>query len=383
MAVGAYPYASWPRVRRGDAVVLRRMLRGLPAIEGSVLLEAQTLLGASVTLASLPAELCDAQAVLSADPAALVLHLEPGTGTQTQPVLCELSAQLAALLVDRTLGGDGKAVHLPGDNLDALSTGVLGYLAARLLAAAGADLRLCAVLQAAEARAVIGAHAKLLWPLRVSLDGQAVGHVRVLLSEDALAATARSARSLPAHLRALPLRVCAHVARVSLLQRELTMLAIGDVVVPARCTLARDRHGFHGEAMLHACGTARDAFRCEARGSELVLRTLETEGGIAMTQAKRIDTQSMHTDAGALALAGDAPVELCLQLARFTMTLAELSALRAGEVLGTGRAIGERVTLSAAGRAVAYGELVDIDGEVGLRVLELVGAAADNLSSTM
>ena len=81
---------------------------------------------------------------------------------------------------------------------------------------------------------------------------------------------------------------------------------------------------------------------------------------------------SAHAQAAepANALLHDAPIELCVELARFTLPLEQLLALRAGEVWSTGRAIGEVVYLSAGGRKVARGELVDVDGEVGVRILE-------------
>jgi flagellar motor switch/type III secretory pathway protein FliN len=60
-----------------------------------------------------------------------------------------------------------------------------------------------------------------------------------------------------------------------------------------------------------------------------------------------------------------------VELARFTMPLEELGALRTGEVVATGRAVGERVTLRAGGHALAVGELVDVDGEVGVRLLRV------------
>ena len=69
--------------------------------------------------------------------------------------------------------------------------------------------------------------------------------------------------------------------------------------------------------------------------------------------------------------AGDAPIDLVVELARIRIPLAELAALRPGEVLATGRALGERVTLRAGDRAIALGELVEIEGEIGVRVLSL------------
>jgi flagellar motor switch/type III secretory pathway protein FliN len=92
-----------------------------------------------------------------------------------------------------------------------------------------------------------------------------------------------------------------------------------------------------------------------------------------MSEGKRIETQALELDArgDALRAAADAPIELCIELARFTLPLGELSALRAGEVLSTGRAIGELVTLSAGGRVFARGELCEVDGEIGVRIAEL------------
>ena len=49
--------------------------------------------------------------------------------------------------------------------------------------------------------------------------------------------------------------------------------------------------------------------------------------------------------------------------------LDRMGAMLAGEVLTTGTALGQRVTLRAGDRAIASGELVDVDGEVGVRVL--------------
>src|SRR5690606_14068738 len=68
---------------------------------------------------------------------------------------------------------------------------------------------------------------------------------------------------------------------------------------------------------------------------------------------------------------GDTPVLLTLELARFTLPLEEIASLAPGEVVRTGAAIGASVALRAGDRVVARGELVDVDGELGVRVLAL------------
>jgi type III secretion system YscQ/HrcQ family protein len=70
----------------------------------------------------------------------------------------------------------------------------------------------------------------------------------------------------------------------------------------------------------------------------------------------------------------EVPVVVRVELGEVTLTAREWAALRPGDVVTTGRRIGERATLRVAGRAVARGELVDVDGELGVRVHALVGS---------
>ncbi len=87
-----------------------------------------------------------------------------------------------------------------------------------------------------------------------------------------------------------------------------------------------------------------------------------------------VDDKADPRAAAALDLAGDAPIALSVELARIEVTLSELASWRTGEVIATGRPIGERVTLSVRGRPIARGELVEHEGELGVRILELARA---------
>lgn len=64
------------------------------------------------------------------------------------------------------------------------------------------------------------------------------------------------------------------------------------------------------------------------------------------------------------------PVEVTVEIARATATVAELSMWRPGEVIPLPAPVGGPVTVFAGGRAVARGELVDVEGMVGVRVTE-------------
>jgi type III secretion protein Q len=254
--------------------------------------------------------------------------------------------------------------------LDELELGALGYLAARAAAATSGGLRVRAV--TASRAAVLDAVGRarhdsiIVWPFELSI-GRTGGAARVLLSEAVgqawLRASAPARRfDVPSALLGLPVQLCAHAATLRLTPRELAALEPGDVVVPDRTRLARGEHGFYGGASLHALGQRGGAAaRCWIEQRALRIEAIEH------------GEHAMNDETDPEALVKDAPIELCVELARFTVRLEEVLGLRVGEVWSTGCAIGERVVLTANGRAIARGELVDIDGDIGVRILEKHG----------
>jgi type III secretion protein Q len=66
------------------------------------------------------------------------------------------------------------------------------------------------------------------------------------------------------------------------------------------------------------------------------------------------------------------PVELEVELARVPFTLGELAALAPGTVIALRISPGDPVFLRAGDRRVARAELVDLEGEVGARILALL-----------
>jgi flagellar motor switch/type III secretory pathway protein FliN len=100
----------------------------------------------------------------------------------------------------------------------------------------------------------------------------------------------------------------------------------------------------------------------------LEVESITTSEETAMEEGHSHIQNDQETES-VLKLAGDAPVEISVEIARFTLTIAELGRLKPGEILLTRRPIGERVTLRAGRHAFASGELVDVDGEVGVRIV--------------
>src|SRR5205085_7866999 len=68
----------------------------------------------------------------------------------------------------------------------------------------------------------------------------------------------------------------------------------------------------------------------------------------------------------------DAPLVVRVELGAVTMSAREWAALRAGDVIGLGRRVSGPVVLRIAGTVVARGELVDIEGELGVRIRDQV-----------
>jgi type III secretion system YscQ/HrcQ family protein len=149
-------------------------------------------------------------------------------------------------------------------------------------------------------------------------------------------------------------------------------LGPGDVVVLERSGLTHGATGFSGSVQLRVANSGR-AWLGRATRRSIEIEPADAGEETLMTTGKITTTDALQQDA--VHLAGDAPVELCVELARFVVTFGELAGLCPGQVLSTGRDIGACVTLRAAGCAVAEGELVDIDGEVGVRIARLLNSS--------
>ena len=79
----------------------------------------------------------------------------------------------------------------------------------------------------------------------------------------------------------------------------------------------------------------------------------------------------MSADAGA-SQSPDLPVSLTVELGRLSLSLSKLADLKPGDVLDLSRNKREPVELTSGDRLVARGELVQIDQELGIRILQVL-----------
>jgi flagellar motor switch/type III secretory pathway protein FliN len=169
---------------------------------------------------------------------------------------------------------------------------------------------------------------------------------------------------------AIPLVVGASLAA----RGDLERLVPGAAFLPSDAWV--DARGF-GRGVLVAAAGSRGVWVDLPPDGRIVLRDATAElpfdvAGSGDTMSDANDVNETLTDA-----ALDAPVVVRVELGVVSLSARRWAELRPGEVLSTGHPLGEPVLLRVAGRAVARGELVDVDGTVGVRVREVFGPSSE------
>ncbi len=103
----------------------------------------------------------------------------------------------------------------------------------------------------------------------------------------------------------------------------------------------------------------------EAPSEESTNPTAEPVGGINLEQGTLKDEGAE--------LLNDIPLQITVELSRVPVTAEEVVSLKVGQVIDLNKVPGEPVDLSVNGKVVARGELVEVEGHLGVRVLSLTG----------
>ncbi|HEY6104546.1 MAG TPA: FliM/FliN family flagellar motor switch protein [Anaeromyxobacteraceae bacterium] len=311
-----------PRVSRGFTELTAGAIAAGAAAAAAVSAELGRRLGVPVAVSgrALPgADAGPAGARVGLDLAAL-----PG------PAFVEADAALVARLVDRLAGAaEAPAAASPTP----LETSVLELLALLALDAVSADEAVERALSPRLARGGVAPESPLAVSLELDLGGLR-GRGRLLLPPAAVRALA-GPPSVPDRLAPLALPASLRSGSSAVAAAELDVLSAGDVL------------------LLDAAPSAR---------SHLVL-----PGGFRLSGT--VEEETFHVEEMAMTEhAAMAPVTLEVELARVTLTLGDLARLEPGAALPLNLDRRGLVTLRAGERAVARGELVEIDGAVGVRI---------------
>ncbi|HEY3354247.1 MAG TPA: type III secretion system cytoplasmic ring protein SctQ [Polyangia bacterium] len=305
-------------------------------------------------------------------PAAVVPRVDVARvlGTAPQPLavlardhrraLLALDPHLALALCGRVLGL-GEELGLPRA-LTAAEEGVLALVLLTFLQAGDGGVQLAAVEQdPARVDDVFADPWVAVLPATVTL-GEISGQARLLFPESTLFAAAPPppARGL-ALVAELAARAAVEIGRGLLPGASVRALAPGDVVF------------LDGLAVTAAAGGPARL----VAGRLAAPATLAPDGRLTVTGTPTIGAPMPASPDPTLVTHEERlaalDIEVVAEIGRVTLPGRELAALAPGAVVALGRPLGGPVDLLVGGRLLARGELVDVDGEIGVRVTEVVG----------
>lgn len=372
-----FPWSSLDALRRDDL----RALSGLQLRARSWLDDRRAL----VALAELTGARLDVRVRRSfsgppprLEPGDVGVLLAPADEPKTSHALLVVAeSALAAQLVARSLKRAAPALVDPSQPASTALAGATAALAVAACRRGGAAApRVLACGSAAQFAKDLGSGGASLVGLSIT----------VLVDDDAYSLHVVTARSALANVPsksfdlaqlgamdatplALPL-----VAAVSLaLPSDLASLRPGDAYLPGSFSLTRQASGWAGDVHLAAPTHERGLRARLEAGGQVVL------GGEVDTLAWTTDEGTMNDKDALVEAIGEVPVVVRVELGSVQLLAREWAALGAGDVLTVGRKVAEPVVLRVGGAEVARGELVDVEGEVGVRILSrtpVTGAAS-------
>jgi flagellar motor switch/type III secretory pathway protein FliN len=213
--------------------------------------------------------------------------------------------------------------------------------------------------------------------LAVFVDGKTYG--AYVLTRSTLGPTERAgerARDVLAALGELPIAVPVVVAASLSTRGELAAIGVGAAWLPGDGAFV-DVHGVGRGLLAAPCGE-RGRWVDLAPGGRVVLRGDSAELGLEPAESSgAMKETSEGTNDTLTDIVVDAPVVVRVELGSVSLTASEWARLRPGDVIETGRRLSEPAILRVGGRAVARGELVDVEGELGVRVRELLSGSEE------
>ena len=359
-----YPWSALPTVPREAASALRDARRAVAAA-----IDATKIGRALSEITGTPAALriADIELVTHEAPSFGSTSVMLGTLDDTVRVHLEIDTELARVIVARTLGRPLKLGH-PHVALGPEVEGAL--LAIVLEVARRAHGRVTTLVPAGhgvwqrdpgDRRLVIRA--------AVGLDRNAYAVRATLDLRKTTPPAPTSAHTLLSSLGdlpiALPLAAAVSLVRAS----DIFAMAPGDVWMPGdgwTARLDRESGRLVGEAVLAPPAAARGIAVKLGDGGEIVVvgeKTILLDAENAMQSPNQGETATSD-------VVLDAPLVVRVEVGAVTLSAAEWASIAPGDIIAVGRRVNDPVILRIAGAEVARGELVDIEGEIGVRIRE-------------
>jgi flagellar motor switch/type III secretory pathway protein FliN len=381
-AADPFPFAALPSFTRAEIGATARLTRvarayvGLEAIENA----ATEILGAQVRARIL--DVRPSPSGRGADDSVGVMFAPAVERSPAARFLVELDGAMGACVAARAVRQKAPRVHDPSK---IVAPAVAGAVAAILSAIqrrahAGAPLRVVAAGPGAALARDLAAAAGTTTTatLAVTIEGEVFGARFTVpdAAEVALPRASLSHGSLVA-MGDAPLALPIVIATTYASRAEVESLAPGDAFVPSDVTVTvqASTGAIVGPiaivAPLAEVGLGADL----AEGSRLVLRGPSESHSWEATRSVTTKTSSNTAESSepvASAL-DDAPVVVRVELGAIEMKAREWADLGPGDVVTLGRKLGEPAILRVGGVELARGELVQVEGEMAVRILRRSG----------
>jgi hypothetical protein len=330
-----FPWAALPRIDRRGARAIRAVAPWLPGSTATI-----TTGTGAVAIAARAAIALDAAGVAAAlaDPTAVVIAVR---GAAAARVFVVAAGAIARALTQAVLGGPAE-LSAPRSATPA-ERGVLAYAVAAALTSMPSTATVELTDTTGPALAATIGPATLV---ELALTGAVVGRVALVVPRGAeLAPPRRRLIDLSRGLAWLddPRSVPVAVGFARVARRAVGALAVRDVVVVdgAALVLGRGRVAIAlapGADRVTVAGAYARGIMDETLGDDLMIELAAVAGAVELSTRRALE-------------------------------------LVPGEVIALGRPLGGPIELRVGRRVIARGELVDVDGELGVRVVEVVGAA--------
>jgi len=367
-SIRPYPWGALPAVAREAAGALRDVRRAMGAV-----IDANQLGPALSEIVGAAAQVHVSRVEWATEdaPSFSAASMALGTLDDVVRIHLELDVELARVVVARVLG---RPVKL-GDPRNALAAEVQGALGAIVLHVArrahGSSPPL--VPFGSGTWRLAPGERRLRVDATVTIDAEAYAARATIGLCPTAPAAAVDPVVLLSSLGRLPITLPL-VAAVSLVRAsDAFALAVGDVWLPsdgwtAHCEGAPAR--LVGNAVLAPPCSARGIGVKLGDGGEIVLvgeKTILLDVEATMPSPNQDQTATSE-------VVLDAPLVVRVEMGAVTLTAGEWAALGPGDVIALGRRLHEPVLLRVAGAEIARGELVDIEGELGVRIRERSGS---------
>jgi type III secretion system YscQ/HrcQ family protein len=174
-------------------------------------------------------------------------------------------------------------------------------------------------------------------------------------------------------LFALPIELAVRAGTARLTPAELESLSAGDIIILEEAALTVDDDTLAGSTLLASTtGATRAHLKiCPNGDFEITsIEPLETP----MTDANAPEPEDRASEEAAAGLsdllAADVELTLAAELGRLRVSLAHTAGYGVGTVLQLGKPVGSAVDLTLSGRLIGRAELLNVDGELGVRITE-------------